>query len=216
MKAGQFALSNKSMYLTTTVKACQFLLANIVLLKKIPGFFEQTVTEILKNRKQNGRFSNFQRIPDACWTKEDPNKTWFCLILCFWQARECIKASWWLHSCHSTLMPASCACRCGRRVEGAGNFHKDCRLRITLAGGVCKPNVRRAADKRRQDKHNPVNNPKNSKKRKLALLAKNLQTVADDATLDETVKMTPGTSAFVSDWTHVTHLLSPLTSITFC
>ena len=112
-------------------------------------------------------------------------------------------------------MPASCACRCGRRVECAGNFHKDCRLRITLAGGVCKPNVRRAADKRRQDKHNPVNNPKNnpvnnpenSKKRKLALLAKNLQTVADDATLDEAVKMTPGTSA---------HLLSPLTSITFC
>jgi len=87
--------------------------------------------------------------------------------------------------------------------------------------------VRRASDKRRSDKHNLVNNPKNNpvnnpknnpvnnpknwakysaknnakrnKKIKLARLAKNLQAVQDDPTLDATLKMTPGTSASVSD-----------------
>jgi len=87
--------------------------------------------------------------------------------------------------------------------------------------------VRRASDKRRADKHNLVNNPKTNpvwnpknnpvnnlkdrtkysaknsatrnKKIKLARLAKNLQAVQDDKTLDATVKMTPGTSAPVSD-----------------
>jgi len=68
-------------------------------------------------------------------------------------------------------------------------------------------------------KNNPVNNPKNSveknaksrakynvaksakynainnAKRRLARLAKNLQAVQDDPTLDATIKMTPGTSA---------------------
>ena len=96
-------------------------------------------------------------------------------------------------------MPPSCACRCGRRVDGVGNHHKACRLRITLAGGVCKPNVRRASDKLRADKHNPKSNPIHNKKRKLDLLANNLQMVQDDATLDDTLKMTAGTSASVLD-----------------
>jgi len=48
-------------------------------------------------------------------------------------------------------------------------------------------------------KNNAKNNPINSKKRKLDLLAKNLQTVQDDATLDDTLKMTAGTSASVLD-----------------
>ena len=84
---------------------------------------------------------------------------------------------------------------------------------------MCKPNVRSAAVKRRDIKHNPnknfkhnpknnpLNNPKNNKKRKLALRAANLQAVRDDPSLNQTLKMSTGTSASVSDWTHTTHSL---------
>jgi len=77
---------------------------------------------------------------------------------------------------------------------------------------VCKKNERKAAVKIRADKCNATgnakynaknnlknnlkNNPISSKKRKLDLLAKNLQTVQDDPTLEDTVKMTAGTSAY--------------------
>jgi hypothetical protein len=72
---------------------------------------------------------------------------------------------------------------------------------------VCKKNVYSAATKRHwttqnatnNPKNNPKNNPINCKKRKLALSAKNLLMVQDDATLDDTLKMTAGTSASVLD-----------------
>jgi len=76
---------------------------------------------------------------------------------------------------------------------------------------VCKKNVYSAAAKLRADKqnatnntknnakNNPKNNPISSKKRKLELLATNLQRVQDDKTLNDTLKMTPGTSASVLD-----------------
>ena len=109
-------------------------------------------------------------------------------------------------------MVARCKCLCGRRVRTSGFLHKSCRTRITLAGGVCKKNVYSAVSKLTIAKHNGANNPKNnaknnpknnpknnaknnpinSKKRKLALLAKNLQMVQDDPTLEDTLKMTAG------------------------
>jgi len=74
--------------------------------------------------------------------------------------------------CVSEFMPPSCACGCRLRVDWSGNLHKACRRRITAAGGVCKPNVRSAAAKRRGIKHNPNTNSKYnpiniSKKKKL-------------------------------------------------
>ena len=127
------------------------------------------------------------------------------------EASSCIKASWVLHPGHSTDMAPRCACRCGRRVAASGHFHKTCRIRINAAGGVCKKNVYSAAAKLRADKqnatnntknnakNNPKNNPISSKKRKLELLATNLQRVQDDKTLNDTLKMTPGTIASVLD-----------------
>ena len=116
------------------------------------------------------------------------------------EASSCIKASWVLHPGHSTDMAPRCACRCGQRVAASGHFHKSCRLRITAAGGVCKKNVYSARFKQQNQANNPKtnlkNNPISSKKRKLALLAKNLQTVQDDTTLEDTLKMTAGTSAY--------------------
>jgi len=56
--------------------------------------------------------------------------------------------------------------------------------------------------------NNPKNNPKNSEERKLALRDANLQAVLDDPTLNDTLKMSPGTSASVSDCTHKTHLFT--------
>ena len=119
------------------------------------------------------------------------------------EASSCITASRGLHPGYSTHMAPRCACRCGQRVAASGHFHKSCRLRITAAGGVCKKNVHSAATKlrwkKKNTKNNPISNPISSKKRKLDLLAKNLQAVQDDATLDDTLKMTAGTSASVLD-----------------
>jgi len=61
-------------------------------------------------------------------------------------------------------MSPPCACGCHLKVAVVGHFRKACRLRITAARGVCKPNVRSASAKRRDIKHNPDNNKKNSKK----------------------------------------------------
>ena len=97
-----------------------------------------------------------------------------------------------------------CACGCRDRVAETGHYRKDCRRRIATAGGVCPPNVRSAASKR----YNFKQNPKNSEKRKLALRAANLQAVQDDPTLNQTLKMSTGTSASVSDRTHKTHLFT--------
>ena len=146
-------------------------------------------------------------------TKPTPRRKWYLMtgrrfeFVFLPEASSCIKASWGLHPGHSTHMSPRCACLCGRRVGASGHFHKACRLRITVAGGVWKTNVYSAAAKLRFDKNNAKynaknnakNNPINSKKRKLDLLAKNLQTVQDDATLDDTLKMTAGTSASVLD-----------------
>ena len=127
-------------------------------------------------------------------TKPTPRRKWYLMtgrrfeFVFLLEASWCIKANWGLHPRHYTHMPSSCACRCGRRVDCVGNFHKACRLRITVAGGVCKPNVRSAVAKRRHDKHNlansaknnaiknPINNPVSSKKRKLDRLARRCKT----------------------------------------
>ena len=137
--------------------------------------------------------------------------------------------------CVSEFMPSSCACGCLVNVGAPGHFRKDCRRRITAAGGVCPPNVRSAAAKRYNVKHRPTknlknnpknnlknnikNNPKSNKKKKLALRAANLQAVQDDPSIHQTLKMSTGTSASVSiltdsDWivvpalfTHWTHYL---------
>ena len=117
--------------------------------------------------------------------------------------------------CVSEFMSSPCACGCRLKVASVGHFRKDCRRRITAAGRVCKPNVRSASAKRRALKHapnknfknNPKNNPKYNKKRKLTLRAANLKEVQDDPTLNLTLKMSTGTSASVSDWTHMTHSL---------
>jgi len=113
-------------------------------------------------------------------------------------------------------MTAFCACGCLFNVESPGYFRKDCRRRITAAGGFCPRNVRSAAKKRYAIKHspkinlknNPKNNPKSANKKKLALRAANLKTVQDDPNLDQTLKMSTGTSASVSvlpaHWTHMT------------
>jgi len=113
-------------------------------------------------------------------------------------------------------MTAFCACGCLLNVESPGHFRKDCRRRITAAGGFCPRNVRSAAKKRydiknslkKNLKYNPKNNPKSAKKEKLALRAANLKTVQDDPSLNQTLKMTTGTSASVSvlpaHWTHMT------------
>ena len=108
--------------------------------------------------------------------------------------------------CVSEFMTVFCACGCLVNVESTGHFRKDCCRRITAAGGVCPPNVRRAVKKRYDIKHNPTknrnnnpkNNPKTAKKIKLALRAANLKTVQDDPSLDQTLKMSTGTIASVS------------------
>jgi len=139
-----------------------------------------------------------------------------------------VKGAWAIQHTHSTLATvcrarecmAKCACGCGAGVEQVGHYRKGCRLRILAAGGVCPRNEASAARKAYNLKHNPakslINNPKNSaknnakasKKRKLALRAANLQAVIDDPTLNQTLKMSPGTSASVSDCTHKTHLFT--------
>jgi len=126
-------------------------------------------------------------------------------------------------------MGANCACgKCNGKVGLAGHYRKACRRRIEAAGGVCPRNVGSAGQMRYNFKHrpartlinnpknnptnnaknNPINNPKNSEKRKLALRVANLQAVLDDPTLNDTLKMSPGTSASVSDCTHKTHLFT--------
>jgi len=99
-------------------------------------------------------------------------------------------------------------------VAESGHYRKVCRRRIEAAGDVCPKNVSSAAQMRYNFKHkaarnlinnpknNPKNNPQNSEKRKLALRAANLQTVLDDPSLNQTLKMSPGASASVSDCTH--------------
>jgi len=113
-----------------------------------------------------------------------------------------------------------CACLCGARVEQVGHYRKGCRERIEASGGFCPPNVISAATKRynknrrpaRNLIHNPLShpktNPKNNEKRKLTLRATNLQAVLDDPTLNDTLTMSAGTSAFVSDCTQKTHLFT--------
>ena len=110
-----------------------------------------------------------------------------------------------------------CACgQCDDTVSRVGHYRKACRLRIEAEGGVCPRNVNSAATKRynlnlrpaRNLKNNPTNNSKNSKKRKLALRAANLQAVLDDPTLNDTLTMSAGTSACVFDCTHKTHLFT--------
>ena len=132
---------------------------------------------------------------------------------------------------------SECACgECDDKVSQVGHYRKACRLRIEAAGGVCPRNVNSAATKRynlnlrparnlknnpkNNLKNNPLNNPKNnpktnaknnpvnSKKRKLALRAANLQAVLDDPTLNDTLSMSAGTSVSVSDCTHKTHLFT--------
>jgi len=54
--------------------------------------------------------------------------------------------------CVSEFMSPPCACGCRLKDASVGHFRKDCRRRITAAGGVCKPNVRSASAKRRDIK----------------------------------------------------------------
>ena len=79
---------------------------------------------------------------------------------------------------------------------------------INQAAAHIFTNVRCATKKLNDSKNNPKNNPKSAKKIKLALRAANLKTVQDDPTLDQTLKMSSGTSASVSvlpvHWTHMT------------
>ena len=104
--------------------------------------------------------------------------------------------------CVSEFMTVFCACGCLLNVETTGHFRKDCRRRITAAGGVCPPNVRSAAAKRNDAtknlKNNLKNNLKSNKKKKLPLRAANLRAVQDDPTIHQTLKMSTGTSASVS------------------
>ena len=70
--------------------------------------------------------------------------------------------------CVREFMPTVCACGCLDRVSQNGHYRKDCRRRITAAGGVVPHNVRSACKKRYDIKHNPKKNPKSNKKKKLA------------------------------------------------
>jgi len=67
----------------------------------------------------------------------------------------------------------------------------------------CKAS-RQQAQRHPQPQEQPHEQPhqqpqEQQEEQKLALRAKNLQTVQDDPTLNETLKMSPGTSASVSD-----------------
>jgi len=92
-------------------------------------------------------------------------------------------------------------------VDEAGHHRKDCRLREVAAGRVYPKNVSSAAKGRWHLKHNPtynrILNPIYNLKKKRVLLAANLQEVVDDATILETQRMSPGTSASVSVLTDV-------------